>query len=372
MKPLRVAMLSQVYLPFVGGAELQLAAVMRRLPALGIEPVVITRRHDDSPAREMVDGTPVLRLSVGRHRVSASIMFTLRGVAALARLRPDVVHAHELRSPSTTAVAYRMLTGTPVVAKVLRGGTLGDLASLSRSASDRARLDRVLGRIDAFAVISAEIDAELEAAGIVASKRHFIPNGVDTARFAPADPAARTRARAMLGLGPGPLVLFAGRLEHEKRVDRLVGLWPQVRAAVADAGLAVLGTGRLAEQLAATATEGVHLAGVQRDMGLWYAAADGFVLPSEAEGLSNAMLEAMATGLPCVATAVGAAPDLLAQGRGKLVPVDDDAALVAALLAMLQGPAPPDLSLRRHVEVHYSVDETAHRLANLYHRLAGR
>lgn len=376
MKPLRVAMLTQMYLPFIGGAELQLASILRRLPALGIEACVITRHHDESPLVEDVDGIRVQRIEVGKRRVLASLSYTAKAVLALNRLKPDIVHAHELRSPSTTAVAYRMLSGTPVVAKVLRGGTLGDLKSLSKTSSDRMRLRQVLARIDGFAVISSEIDVELAAYAVPDARRHFIPNGVDTDRFTLPEPALKAQMKAKLGLGAGPVALFAGRLEHEKRIDRLVAIWPMVRAQVPDAVLAVLGTGSLGPALSKGAPEGVHLAGAQIDMLPWYQAADGFVLPSEAEGLSNAMLEAMAMGLPCVATAVGAAPDLLQDGLGRLVPVDDDPALIASIVKMLKGTAEPDRvltqRLRARIEQDYGLDETARRLAALYRNLARR
>lgn len=374
MTPLKVAMLTQVYLPFIGGAEKQLAAVLQRLPAYGIEPMVITRRHDASPADDRVEGVPVHRIEVGRHRELASITYTLKGLLALRRFRPDVVHAFELRSPSTTAVAWRALSRTPVLAKVLRGGTLGDIAALSRKPSDRMRLQRILRKIDAFAVISREIDDELAAEGVPAERRLFIPNGVDLGSYLPATATEKSRLRDELGLGSGPVALFAGRLEREKQVDRLIEIWPRVRMAVPGATLVVVGTGSLEEGLKASAPEGVHLVGKQTAMRPWFAASDVFVLPSLAEGLSNALLEAMAMGLRCVATEVGSAPDLLGDGLGSLVPVGDPDALCSALGSALA--APPDEALaqriRDRVERDYSIDATARKLAEAYRNLARR
>ena len=368
---LRVAMLTQRYIPFTGGAEKQLSAVLQRLPDLGIDATVITRRHDDSPLQDKVNGIPVHRIAVRGPRVLASIDYTVQALRLLRKFGPDVVHAHELLSPSTTAVAYKALTRTPVAAKVLRGGSLGDIAVLQRSLTGRLRLARLMQRIDAFSVISGEIDAELAHQGVPAHRRHFIPNGVDLARFQPANPERKAALRQRLGLPTGPIALFAGRLEAEKRIDRLVALWPKLRAAVPSATLVVAGAGGLAEALIGAAVEGVRIVGPQSDLCDWYAAADVFVLPSEAEGLSNAMLEALATGLPCVATNVGAAPDLLSDGLGILVDVDDDAALVAALVATLQGLPNHSADRARDMVIRqYSIDETARRLAALYHELA--
>jgi glycosyltransferase involved in cell wall biosynthesis len=374
MTPLKVAMLTQVYLPFIGGAEKQLAAVLQRLPAYGIEPMVITRRHDASPVDDRVEGIPVHRIEVGRHRELASITYTLKGILAQRRFRPDVVHAFELRSPSTTAVAWRALSGTPVLSKVLRGGTLGDIAALSRKPSDRMRLQRILRKIDAFAVISREIDDELAAEGVLVDRRLFIPNGVDLQSYTPATATERIALRNEFGLGAGPVALFAGRLEREKQVDRLIEIWPRVRAAVPGATLVVVGTGSLQPGLAERATEGVRLVGKQTAMRSWYAASDVFVLPSLAEGLSNALLEAMAMGLRCVATEVGAAPDLLGDGLGRLVPVGDADALSSALIAALTE-APDERhqqQVRARIERDYSLEATARKLAEAYRKLARR
>jgi len=374
MPPVRVAMLTQRYLPFVGGAEKQLSSVLQRLPSLGIEAMVITRRHDDSPVDDFVDGIPVHRVTVGGQRELASVTYTVKTLAALHRFRPDVVHAFELRSPATTAVAYRALSGTPVVAKVLRGGTLGDIELLSQSRLDRLRLSRVLRSIDAFAVISQEIDAELETAGVGSDRRHFIPNGVDVAKYRPASTEERTAARERLGLGAGPVALFAGRLEREKRIDDLIRLWPRIRQALPGATLAVVGTGSQEEELRRELETGVLLAGKQMDMGPWFAAADCFVLPSESEGLSNSLLEAMASGLPCVATSVGAAPELLGGGRGRLIAPDDMDALAKAIVgALSQDPASSATQaeeLHQLISENYSIDATAKKLAALYRHLA--
>jgi glycosyltransferase involved in cell wall biosynthesis len=367
----RVAMLTQRYLPFTGGAEKQLSAVLQRLPDLGIDATVITRRHDDSPHEDLVNGIPVRRIEVGGNRVLASVSYTVQALRLLRRFRPDVVHAHELLSPTTTAVAYKALAGTPVAAKVLRGGSLGDIAVLERSRIGRLRLSRLLHRVDTFSVISSEIDAELARYGVAPERRHFIPNGVDLGRFIPADPERKAALRKTLGLPEGPVAFFAGRLETEKRIDRLVALWPQVRAVLPSAVLVVAGAGSLAPALAKADVGGVVLAGPQPDLRDWYAASDVFVLPSEAEGLSNAMLEALATGLPCVATRVGAAPDLVSDMLGRLVDVDDDTALVAALIATLQGlPGHSPQAARDMVIRTYSIDVTASRLAALYRSLA--
>jgi glycosyltransferase involved in cell wall biosynthesis len=117
---------------------------------------------------------------------------------------------------------------------------------------------------------------------------------------------------------------------------------------------------------------GVHFAGAAADVAPWLRAADAFVLPSETEGLSNALLEAMATGLPVVATRVGGARDVVEDGRsGRLVPVADEAALARALSDVLDpARAVESAALGRAARgvmvEHHALDAVAGRLTALY------
>ena len=195
----------------------------------------------------------------------------------------------------------------------------------------------MLRSVDAFVVISEEIDRELQVLGVPAAKRWFIPNGADTERFAPATPSAQRQLRAELGLPEGKLVIFTGRLESEKRVDLLLALWPEVRARVPDAHLLVLGTGSLEGEYRRQAVEHVHFMGGMADVAPYLRAADVFVLPSVTEGLSVSMLEAMACGLPALVTQVGGAADVIVhRENGWLVPPGDTDALLEGLIMLLK------------------------------------
>jgi glycosyltransferase involved in cell wall biosynthesis len=365
-------MIIQGYHPLVGGAERQLASLIPELSCLGVEATVLTRRWQAGLAPyECVDGVPVYRLPVIGPKVVASAVFTLTAVRLLGRLRPHVIHAHELLSPTTTALTAKRLYGIPVVAKVLRGGGLGDLAKLRRKPAGRRRIGLFSRQVDAFIAISREIEAELAEIGVPAERRVFIPNGVDIRRFTPAAPVQRLARRQALGLRDAPTAVFTGRLAPEKRVDHLLALWPEVRAAVPGAQLVVVGTGEAEAQLRQAAGEGVVFAGRQGDVLPYLQAADVFVLPSIAEGLSNALLEAMAVGLAVVATEVGGAPDLVTHGvSGWLIPPDSPAALSVALRQTLADPAQTAAwgrAARAQVVQAYALPAVAERLRQLYH-----
>jgi glycosyltransferase involved in cell wall biosynthesis len=101
---IRVAMIIQSYHPRVGGAERQLAALAPLLQAQGVDVHILTRRYAGLKSFEVIDGIPVHRLPIPGSRPVASLSFSLSAQPLLYRLKPNLVHAHELLSPTTTAV----------------------------------------------------------------------------------------------------------------------------------------------------------------------------------------------------------------------------------------------------------------------------
>lgn len=370
-----VCMLIQSFHPHVGGAERQLQALIPRLGQRGIHVVVITRRYPGLTRRATVAGASVRRMPIVGGRVAASVSFTLASLLFLVRIRRriDVLHAHELLSPTTTALAAKMVLRRPVVVKVLRGGRVGDVAALRAGKLGRLRLWLFARSIDRFITISGEIEGELQAAGVPRARIVRIPNGVDTDRFRPLDPGSRQALRAELGLEGRLVVVFVGRLEPEKGLDCLLDGWGEVRQALPEALLLLVGDGSARPALQARGAPSVRFIGSVNDPLPYLQAADCFVLPSYAEGLSNALLEAMATGLPSVATDIGGNTDLVRHDiEGRLVPAGDAPALGAALIGTLSPGERERLggSARARVIREYSLESTADRLSALYRRLA--
>lgn len=370
---LHIAMIIQAYLPHIGGAERQLAALAPLLAEQGVAISVITRRYPGMSQYEVIDGVPVYRLPVPGPKAIASLSFTLSALRLLRRLQPDLIHAHELLSPTTTAAAAKRWLGIPVVAKVLRGGVLGDLAKLQGRWGGPRRMATFKRVVDGFIVISQEIDQELAQWGVAAAKRFFIPNGVDTRRFQPVDPDTKAARHQQFGLTAGPTALYTGRFVAEKCLDQLVALWPQVRAVFPQAHLLLAGTGPEEATLRQMAGEGVTFLGQVDDVLPLLQLADLFVLPSATEGLSNAMLEALAVGLPVIATAVGGAPDVIKHGEsGWLVRPRQPTELHDALISLFSEEA-LRVSLgqagRQKVINEYSLNVTAERLVALYEQL---
>jgi glycosyltransferase involved in cell wall biosynthesis len=370
---MRVVMVIQKYYPFVGGAERQLQQLSARLKARGVEVSVLTRRYGNLPAFEIVDGVPVHRLPAPGPKPLAALIFIASALWRIRQLHPQVVHAHELLSPATVALNAKRLFGSRAVAKVLGGGKNGDISKI-RERSGEARMRDLRENLDAFIAVSREIDGELEQAGVQAEKRFYIPNGVDTERFAPLAAEDKTHIRMDLGLDPtAPTVVYIGRLHPAKRVDLLLEAWPVVRASHPSARLLVIGSGEEEPALRAMQVAGVDFLGQKEEVLPYLRAADVYVLPSSREGLSNSMLEALAAGLPVIATAVGGTPDVIRHEQdGLLIPPDDGDALQSALLRLL-GDVQLQKQLgaqgRARIVAEYSLEAAVERVMRLYEEL---
>jgi glycosyltransferase involved in cell wall biosynthesis len=374
---LRVLMISHGYPPRIGGAERQVAALSARLRAQGLDVRVLTRRLPGTAAYEVLDGVPVYRLPAPGPKVVASPLFTFASLIKIAQIKPHLIHAHELISPSTTALLAKALYGVPVLVTVHGSGKSSEIYRLRRRMFGKARL-RLLSRyMDAFVIISRKIAAELDEENVPVERRIHIPNGVDTVQFTPLPASVKRNVRAALGLPVDALiVVYIGRLAPEKNVAQLLQVWSGVQDQVPQAELVIVGGGPLETELRRQAGKGVYFAGPQQDVRPYLQAADVFVLPSHAEGLSVALLEAMSSGLAVVATAVGGTPEVVSDGEtGCLVQPGDETGLKQALLSVLQDSRLRDRlgqNARCRIQAEYDLDQVAQRLSEFYWQLANK
>jgi glycosyltransferase involved in cell wall biosynthesis len=267
--------------------------------------------------------------------------------AFLDAARPDVVHVqHPLeRTQYVRMVARLEQRRWPLIVTAHSFfGEHADEVIHTFMAPNLRAADRVIA-------VSPHIAEQAARLGADPSRIRVIRSGVDVDRYQPAD---RGHARARLGLSSGaPVVLFVGNLEPRKQVDVLLRALAQVRAQVPEASLAVVGSGESAGaddqtgRLHALSHElGLHDAvrwvGRVDDTTLmhWYAAADVFALPSSSEAQGIVALEAMACGLPVVASAVGGLLGTVEDGQsGYLVPPGAVEPLAQRLVELLCDPA---------------------------------
>lgn len=263
------------------------------------------------------------------------------GPAALAEARalgrvlqardPDVVHLHSSKAGLAGRLALRGRRPT-----VFQPHAWSFAAATGPQARAAAVWERTAVRWTTLRLAcSPEEEAEAHARGI-GGRARVVLNGVDLTRYPVADPVRRAAARTRLGVTDAtPLAVCVGRLSHQKGQDVALQAWPVVRQRVPGAVLCLIGDGPDRARLKHLAGEGVLLLGPRDDVPDLLPAADVALLPSRWEGLALALLEAMSTGLPVVATDVAGSRSTLTGGAapagGAVVSVENPAALAGAV-----------------------------------------
>jgi glycosyltransferase involved in cell wall biosynthesis len=234
------------------------------------------------------------------------------------------------------------------------------------------------GLVDGFIVVSDQVrEALLRQVGPIENKIITIPNAVDVRRYE--RPGDRETLCRELGIETNShLVATAGRLTEQKGHRYLIEAATDVVSSYPDTHFLFAGVGELAEGLRAQAqkaglSENVHFLGIRSDIPDLLAAIDVFVLPSLWEGLSLALLEAMAAGKPIVATAVSGTTQAMIPGQtGLVVPPRDGRALAEAILEFLSDPAQAQAmgqAAQKHVISNFSAQKQAEEHLALYRRL---
>jgi glycosyltransferase involved in cell wall biosynthesis len=211
----------------------------------------------------------------------------------------------------------------------------------------RAR-NALLRRADAFVAISSEIAAELTANGVSDRDVHIVPNGVDTRRFTPAEIGERAALRRRLRLPEGPIAVYTGRLVSYKGLPPLLRAWHELRSSGGAGTLVLVGgggtdlhncEGELRDYVARhDLVDSVIFTGPADNVEEYLRAADAFVFPTENEAFGVSLLEAMACGLPSMATPVGGIRDFMIHGHnGLFVDPGNPGQLREAIAALLAG-----------------------------------
>ena len=373
---LRVAILSVHTCPLAvlggketGGMNVYVRELARELGRMGVRADVFTRSQNPTIPRvvTITDGVRVVHLTAGpeapmpRERIRDHLDEFVEGVEAFriaGGFDYDLIHAHYWLS-GAVGLVLRDRWSVPLVQMF---HTLGHLKNdAARAAIDRepaVRIDeeaRIVGAVDRIvAATTVERTHLVQHYGADPSRIAVIPCGVDTNLFLPGDQAA---ARAALGLDDQPRLLYVGRLAPIKGLETLLDAMARLRASGTPVHLSIVGgdadeplnghEGALRARLARLDLGGtVTFVGAQPQERLraWYVAADATVLPSHYESFGMVALEAMACGIPVVASRVGGLQTTVRDGvTGLLVRESDPAALAGALDRLL---GDPDLRFR--------------------------
>jgi glycosyltransferase involved in cell wall biosynthesis len=351
----------------VGGGEASLLGLAAALDHRRLRVLASVTAEGEVAARLRRLAVPVSIVALPPVRpwtLPAAVVALRRLRALLAGERVALVHAHGSRGALYAALAARGL-GVPLVWHV-------------RVADADPWLDPLLARLASSIIVnSAATAARLRRVPVAAPKLTIVPNGVDLVRFAPrpADPALRTA----LGLDPAvPVVGYFGRLEHGKGVDVLLDAAARVQAKL-PAAFVLVGGGPLRAPLAARAAAAglpARFVGQRDDVPELLRLCAVVVLPSRQEAFGRVLIEAMAAGVPVVATAVGGIPEVCTDGvTGLLVPPEDPDALAAAIALTLTDQAATAARVAAaaaDVRARFDLDAHAARVQAVYARVLAR
>lgn len=344
--PARVLMAVPQYpYPVVGGLERQSHELAKTLLALGVAVQAVSGKIEPTqPAQDWVEGVLVHRIPWSHMKWLRFIRtpFDLLRVFFAIRNTYDVVHLHQHSSFGLFVILLARLLGKPVLTKLPNVGELG-LPGMRATRFGPLKL-AIFKRSNAVVAMSSESLAELDVVGFPSGNVLATPNGI----------RMRGDVVGVNSIRPEKVacrVVFVGRLIAQKMIEDLLHAWQQVSTNTARrVQLELWGSGPLEADLkqlcsALGLAESVvfrgHVDSVRDRLGEM----DIFVLPSKAEGNSNAILEAMAAGLPVVSTRVGGTPMLVgAEGARFLIEPGDRAGLISRLLELVE-----DIGLRQRI-----------------------
>lgn len=362
----------------VGGLENGVVNLINRMPKDKWRHAVIalTEVSDTFRARIRRDDVPVIALKKPPGH-------GFKVYPKLHRLfrdhRPAIVHTRNLAALEAALPAWT--AGVPVRVHGEHGRDVADLDGGNRKHQWMRRVYRPF--VHRYVALSRDLERYLtERIGVPAERVEHIYNGVDAERFRPREGARAQIAGAPFADGSLFVVGTVGRMEAVKDQSNLARAFVRALAIAPDASrrlrLVFVGGGPLRSEVESIVRDAhaeslVWFAGERSDVPEVMRGLDCFVLPSLAEGISNTILEAMSSGLPIIATHVGANADLIEDGAaGRLVPRADPDAIARELLAYLDDPSLAERhgrAGRQIVERRFSLDRMVGAYEGLYRRL---
>lgn len=331
----------------VGGAERQALRLSRKLIEMGVDVTVAAGQWDwREPRREEIDDVPVHRHFTGwfmfgmkGFRRISQYLYLLSLFLYLVRHRHqyELIHCQSAMFGASVVVLAARLLRKRTLIRAMASGPWGDITRFLEGKEGtiwgaRWMLDK-LKQADCVVVLNRQVAEEMRQVGVQSKRIVHIPNGID---------AKQLERKVDYRLGHKITVAHVGRLHPQKGVDVLLSAFQEARRALPQFSweLKLVGTGRQQSELEGIARRlaidpAVQFLGQVDDPFPVLYQSDIFVLPSRSEGISNALLEAMASGLPCIATDIPGNNEVITQREdGLLVQPDDPHDLAQALTTL--------------------------------------
>jgi glycosyltransferase involved in cell wall biosynthesis len=371
----------------IGGPAIHVALLTQKLAPPDYDSCLVTGQigADEGDMRYYAEErgvTPIIVPELGRAINPIGDLITIIRLVRLMRdFKPDVVHTHTAKAGFAGRIAAR-LSGVPVVVHTFHGHVFQGYFSRPLTRLFIA-LEWFAARLsDTLIVLTEGLRRELSDAYHIARKRKFtvLPLGLDLEPFA-RQPRHTGAFRAAYRIPPDvPLIGLVGRLTAVKNHALFLEAAAQVRRELPRAHFVIVGDGELRADIERqidllNLRDCVTVTGWIKDTAPVYADLDALAISSLNEGTPVTVIEALAVGVPVVATAVGGLPDLLEGGAlGALVPSGDSAALANALIRVVKSPPPPDQIARAQSTIidQYGIDRLVRDLDHLYRALLAK
>lgn len=365
----------------VGGMENGLVNLLNQMPANAYHHAIICMTdYTDFSQRLQRDD---VRLYSLHKREGKDLGVHLRLWQLLRQLRPAIVHTRNFATLEGQVTAA--LAGIRVRVHGEHGWDVGDTDGSNPRNRRLRRWVRPL--VSQYIALSQHQMGYLEEqVGVAPARLNQVCNGVDTGRFRPSPASDDRRAPLPSGFAAADTLIIGAvmRMQPVKAplalADAFLRLRQRLPAQFSRLRLLMVGDGpeheAVAERFAEAGVDAqVWLPGARDDVPELMRAMDLFIVPSLAEGICNTLLEAMATGLPVIATAVGGNPDLVQPGvTGSLVPAGDPKALAAAMAAVLSDDAQRQRmgrAARARAEREFSLEAMVQGYLQVYHKALG-
>lgn len=332
-----------------GGTERQLIQVLRHADRSMFRHLVCLIRDPEATPGQALDSGVAVH-SLGLEKKSDLLLGVQRLRALIRELQPDIIHTRLYLSTIIGRIAGR-LTGRPVLTTLVNRAYSPDWRAADPALRDwKVAVVRTLDAATAswtlrYVAISDSVRrSAMEHLGIPAERISVIHRGIDANDFPNLSAEAISQIRRSLGWPDvNPLIVNVGRLVPQKGQQYLIEAMRDVVKALPRARLAIAGDGRLREsltrQIRSQGLEGsVQLLGERDDVPALLKAADLFVFPSISEGFGVALLEAMAAGVPCIASDIEAAREIGGTNGVLLVQPRSAGALAQAIVAVASDP----------------------------------
>lgn len=356
--------------PVVGGLERQAHELAKALLELGLDVQALSGRVEPKqPLREIVEGIPVLRIPWSRGKSIRFLRtpFDLYRVLRAERKTYDIIHLHQHSWFGLFTILLAKWLKVPILTKLPNVREFG-LPGLAAQRFGGFKV-AILLCADSLVALSRESLAELQNANFPTKRILVTPNGIRVDRMQPVTNAFALNARACR-------VVFVGRLSEEKGLDILLAAWSKIiYEEKVHATLELWGNGPMESVLRQQCeklhlTDSIFFRGHVEDVRRQLPKMDVFVLPSYAEGNSNAVLEAMAAGLATISTRVGGTPMLVGHdGADFLCEPGDVDSLAGNMLKLIRDPElcmQVGSAMRRRAEVHFDISRIAETYAAAY------